>query len=87
MKRNSHGVYYSAFTLLSDARHLDDLGKRPEVRLHRDETGRIDGMELLTETPTVGCVECGGTGSLDVGGAIALQMPCPSCDGLGYITP
>lgn len=58
---DSHGVYYSAFNLLQDARHYDELGKRPEIRLYRAEGGRIEGIELLTPAPddVPRCAKCG----------------------------
>lgn len=64
---DSHGVYYSAFNLLQDARHYDDLGKRPEIRLYRAESGRIEGVELLT--PQAGAED----------GDVALPPRCTKC--------
>lgn len=71
VKTISHGVHYSVFSLLTDARHFDELGKRPDIRFYRDSTGRIDGIELLTPRATQTedrCGKCGDwRGSVDEG--------------------
>lgn len=86
-KPESHGVYYSAFDLLQDARLFDDLGKLPALTFHRDSTGRIDGIELLTAPPpTEPCPACKGEGGHDIGGCLGASfMPCLFCHGEGMV--
>lgn len=47
----SFGIYYQAFSLMQDARHMEEVGHVAELRFHRDPTNRIDGMELVRLSP------------------------------------